>query len=767
MSERVFFLSLPANIKNMSELSPLIVDLALILGTAGILSLVFKWLKQPVVLAYIVAGMLISFIISKTNPERENIETWAEIGIIFLLFGLGLEFSFKKLMRVGSTALITTMIVVVAMISLGYLTGLGFGWSPLTSLFLGAMICMSSTMIIIKVFGDLHLTNRNFAGIVLSVLIIEDLVAVLLMVLLSTIAVSRRFEGMEMLFSLFKLTAFLLFWFLLGTYLIPTILRKMKRFFNDETLLIFSLSLCLGMVYLATQAGFSAALGAFIMGSILAETLDSHRIEKMILPIKDLFGAIFFVSVGMMIQLPTLGQYIVPVAIISLVVIFGQMLFATIGVLMAGQNLRTSIAAGFSLTQIGEFSYIIGSLGISLGVIEVSLYQVIISVSIVTIFLTPFIMKLSDPAYRFLERKLPESWQNFLNKDASGARPINQNNRWKRFLQKLIAYTLIYYILSMTVVFFSLRYGAPHIQHYLPGFRGNLILAVLILGLISPILRIIIVSQNSSVEYSRLWKANKSNRGPLVFTILVRALLVISLIMHVITQLFQIHPLSAFAIALVILLLLLTSRGLHNQTLKMERRFKTNLNEKEHYEESQKPISKGFANHLLERDLHLSGFQIEPYYSILGKTLKELKFRQAYGVDVVTIIRGVLRINIPNGDERIYPGDHLIVLGTDEQMEIFRQRLEEKKRKYSGYEEKTVDNVCLRQIEIEPHSCLIGKNIKTSGIQEGYDSLVVGVERHNTSMLNPDLDLEFEEGDILWLVGENKNINNLKNNLLQ
>lgn len=746
----------------MSELSPLIVDLALILGVAGILSLLFKWLKQPVVLAYIVAGMMLSYIISKTSPERENIETWAEIGIIFLLFGLGLEFSFKKLMKVGSTAFVATIIIVSSMIGLGYLTGMCFGWSHLTSLFLGAMLCMSSTMIIIKVFDDLHLSNKSFAGIVLGVLIIEDLVAVLLMVLLSTIAVSRHFEGVEMLMSLFKLIAFLLFWFFLGTYLIPTILRKMKRFFNDETLLIFSLSLCLGMVYLATQAGFSSALGAFIMGSILAETLDSERIEKMILPIKDLFGAIFFVSVGMMIQLSSLGTYIVPILIISLVVIVGQMIFATTGVLLAGQNLRTAVSSGFSLTQIGEFSFIIGSLGISLGVIEPSLYQIIVSASVITIFLTPFVMKMADPTCRFLERKLPESWQNFLNKNASGARPMNQNNLWKTFLQSLIVYTLIYYILCITIAFFALRYGPPLIQQYVPGVKGNLIAAALILAIISPFLRLIIVSHDGSVEFIRLWKANKSYRGPLLSTIIIRVLLCAGLIMYILLKLFQTHWIVAFALALAILLMFLASRRLRNQTIKMERRFRTNLNEKQEYEESRRPISQGFANHLLERDLHLSEFPIKPYYSIVGKTLKELQFRQAFGVNIVTIIRDELRLNIPNGEERIYPNDHLVVLGTDEQMELFQSQLEKKREKYLDYKEKPLDTVCLRQVEVEPHSPLIGKNIRTSSIQERYDSLVVGIERNNCSMLNPGLELAFEEGDVLWLVGEDSSIRRLE-----
>jgi CPA2 family monovalent cation:H+ antiporter-2 len=733
---------------------------------AGVCSLLFKWLKQPVVLAYIVAGIILSFFISKHTPEYEAVETWAEIGIVFLLFGLGLEFSFKKLMKVGATAFISTIFVVVSMIGLGYLTGLCFGWSHLTSLFLGAMLCMSSTMIIIKVFEDLHLTKKNFAGIVLGMLIIEDLVAVLLMVLLSTIGVSKQFQGTEMLVSLFKLVAFLLFWFLLGTFLIPTFLRKAKRFLNDETLLIIALAFCLGMVYLATLAQFSAALGAFIMGSILAETLDGERIDKMIHPIKNFFGAIFFVSVGMMIQVASLGEYILPILVISLVVIAGQMIFATTGVLLAGQNLRTAVSAGFSLTQIGEFSYIIASLGIRLGVMEDSLYQIIVSASVVTIFATPYMMKLADPVYNLLERKLPEKWQNVLNKNASGARVENRKSLWHNFLQKIIINSLMYYVLCIIIVVFALQYGVPSLQHILPGWKGDVVAAAVILLVISPFIRMIVVKSDHSREFLELWQKNQNYRGPLIFTMVIRVLLCCTLIMYVLFSLFHTNVVVAFTIALVIVILFLASRRLRAHTINLEQRFKDNLNEKEQFEESKKPITQGFTNHLLERDLHLSEFLIEPNFSIIGQTLKELKFRQTFGVDIVTIVRGDTRINIPNGDERIYPNDRLIVFGTDTQIEAFEQAIAEKRQKYAGRKELAADEVMLRQIEIEAGSPLIAQTMLTSGLQEKYDLLVVGIERDNSSIQNPGIDLVFDEGDVLWIAGESENIKRLKSEIV-
>ena len=742
----------------MEHLSPLIQELTLILITAGAVTILFKWLKQPVVLGYVVAGIILSFFITEKNPEYDNIRTWADIGVIFLLFGLGLEFSFKKLMSVGAIAFVAALFMILTEIGMGYLMGMFFGWSPMASFFLGAMICMSSTMIIIKVFDDLKLTNKNFAGIVFGVLIIEDLVAVLLLVLLSTIAVSNHVEGKEMLLSLFKLFTFLLFWFILGTYLIPTFLRKMKRFLNDETILIVSLSLCLAMVFLATSAGFSAALGAFIMGSILAETIDSERIEGLIMPIKNLFSAIFFVSVGLMVQITHLGTYIVPVLVISVVVLIGKTVLSTVGVLLSGQNLKTATLAGFSLPPIGEFSYIIGALGLSLGVIENSLYQIIVLASVVTMFAMPYMMGLADPVNVFLEKKLPQKWQDFLNKNISGAHPVNQNNLWKKLLTEMATIILVFYLISVMVVDFSLVYAAPFVQEWLPGIQGNLLTAVVTLLVIAPLLRAVIIKKNRSVEYTALWNESKSNHGPLIFTIIFRVILCAGLIMYLLFELFHTNIIVDFVLAGAILALITISKQTKIRSKAMESRFKENLNEKEKYRESKAPLTKGFVNHVLERDLHLSDFAIEPYFVIVGKTLKELNFRQLYGVSIVTIVRGPLRINIPKGDERIYPGDHLIVLGTDKQMEYFQNKLEERLKKYDHLEDNSAPEVKMRQFQIGPESRLIGETIRTSGIQEIYDCLVIGIERNETSIQDPNLDLIFEEGDIVWLIGEYDNI---------
>ena len=321
----------------MSHLPTLITDLALILASAGLMTLIFKRLKQPSVLGYIVAGILAGphITLTPTVIDSGNIQTWADIGVVFLLFALGLEFSFKKLMKVGGPAIIAALTIIVGMVVLGFIVGVAMGWKQMDSIFLGGMLAMSSTSIIYKAFEDLGLRTQRFTGLVFGILVIEDLVAIVLMVMLSTMAVSKNFEGMEMVYSIGKLLFFLLLWFLTGIYIIPAFFRRTRLLMGDETLLIVSLGLCFLMVVFATAVGFSSALGAFVMGSILAETIEAEKIERLVKPVKDLFAAIFFVSVGMMVDPGMIAQYIWPIVIITLTVLVGQSVFGTLGVVLA------------------------------------------------------------------------------------------------------------------------------------------------------------------------------------------------------------------------------------------------------------------------------------------------------------------------------------------------------------------------------------------------------------------------------------------------
>ena len=489
----------------MSDIPVLISDLAIILFSAGLITILFKWLKQPVVLGYIVAG-IIAGPYTFGGPmitDAENIHIWADIGVIFLLFALGLDFSFKKLMNIGGTAMISALTIVGAMMMLGYITGLSLGWGHMNSLFLGGMLSMSSTTIIFKAFDDMGLRNQRFAGVVFGILVVEDLFAVVLMVLLSTLAVSKHFEGMEMVDSILKLIAFLVFWSITGIFLIPTFLKKTKQWLNGETLLVVSLGLCLGMVLLAVKAGFSSALGAFVMGSILAETIEAENIEHLIKPVKDLFGAIFFVSVGMMIDPAMLVEYWFPILLITVVVMAGQITFAASGILLSGQSLRIAIQSGFSLAQIGEFAFIIASLGMTLHVTDKFLYPIVVTVSVITTFFTPYMIRLAAPAYQFVTKHLPAPWIHFLDRYSTGTNTIHHKSTWHQLLKALCRIVITYTILSVFTIALFLQYLTPQIRKELPGIQGSLVSAVAILLLISPFLRAIMMKKNHSEEFQQ------------------------------------------------------------------------------------------------------------------------------------------------------------------------------------------------------------------------------------------------------------------------
>lgn len=743
----------------MSQIPSLISDLAVILISAGLVTLLFKRLKQPVVLGYIVAGILAGPAITQipTVTNVESIRIWADIGVIFLLFALGLDFSFKKLMKVGGTAVIGAITVVIGMMTFGYITGLSLGWGHMNSLFLGGMLSMSSTTIIFKAFDDMGLRNQRFAGVVFGILVVEDLFAVLLMVLLSTLAVSKHVEGMELLDSVIKLGVFLLFCFVVGIYLIPSFLRRARTFLNDETLLIVSLGLCLGMVMIATKAGFSSALGAFVMGSILAETIDAEHIEHIVKPVKDLFGAIFFVSVGMLIDPVLLWEYKIPILILTIVVMVGQILFGSFGVLLSGLTIKVAIQSGFSLAQIGEFAFIIASLGLTLGVTDNFLYPIVVAVSVITTFFTPYMIRMAEPAYKIAERTIPASWKNFLERYSSGSNTIRQKSTWNKLLKALIRIVGTYTAVTLVLIFIWLQFIAPFIISKLPGIRGEVISLILILILISPMLRAIMMKKNHSVEYEQLWHDSKYNRGPLVSLIVLRIILCIGLVMLPVARLLNAAAGIAFAIAATVITLVILSKWLKKQSILMERHFFTNLTAREMENERNAPIKQRFASHLLERDLHLADFEVKQNSPSMGKTLKELNFRQKCNVNIVTIIRGDRRINIPGGNERLYPFDKLIVVGADDELNHFRQYIEERYKESLSNRQETKE-VNMEQFFISEGSGLIGRTILESGIRDNSGCLVIGIERDAHSIKNPPPTTVFEQNDIVWIVGEHEKV---------
>ncbi len=745
----------------MSDIPTLISDLAVILIVAGLVTILFKKLKQPVVLGYIVAGILAGPSIEEipTVTDTASIHIWADIGVIFLLFALGLDFSFKKLVKVGGTAITGAITIVIGMMTVGYLTGTLLGWGHMNSLFLGGMLSMSSTTIIFKAFDDMGIRNQQFASVVFGILVVEDLFAVLLMVLLSTLAVSQHVEGMELIDSVIKLSVFLLFCFVVGIYLIPSFLKKTRSFLNGETLLIVSIGLCLGMVMIATKAGFSAALGAFVMGSILAETVEAERIEHLVKPVKDLFGAIFFVSVGMLIDPGLLWEYKFPILFLTLVVMGGQILFSSMGVILSGQPLKIAIQSGFSLAQIGEFAFIIAGVGQTMHVTDSFLYPIVVAVSVITTFFTPYMIRLATPANEWIEQHVPAAWIQQLSRYSSGSNTIRQKSDWHKLLRSLTRIVGTYTAITSVLIFIWLEWIAPFITQSISGLQGRILALILLLMIISPMLRAIIMKKNHSEEFQKLWNDNKYNRGPLVSLIVLRIVLCIILVTIPVSHLFNIASGFTLAVAGVVIGTAIFSKELKKQSILMERRFFKNLSARELEREKQAPVSHQFTNHMLERDLHLADFEVKQNSPSTGKTLKELNFRQKCNVNVVTIVRGEQRINIPGGEERLYPFDKLVVAGADQDLEQFRLYIEERYRESSTHQSKGArKEVSMEQIHIASDSFLIGRSIAQSGIRDHANCLVIGIERGETSLKNPPPTTQFEEGDIVWIVGEREKL---------
>lgn len=738
----------------MSHLPALVIDLALILISAGIITLIFKWLKQPLVLGYIVAGLLAGpyVAIFPTVVDTNSINTWAEIGVIFLLFALGLEFSFKKLMNVGGTAVIAAITEVISMLVIGYAVGMLMGWSSMNSIFLGGMLSMSSTTIIIKAFDDFGLRSQKFTGIVFGTLVVEDLVAILMMVILSTMAVSQQFAGEELIGSLVKVAFFLILWFLIGIYIIPAFFRKTRKLMNDETLLIIVLGLCLGMVYLATETGFSAALGAFIMGSILAETIEAEHIEHIIKPVKDLFGAIFFVSVGMLVDPAILIEYALPVIVITVVTIVGKAIFSSLGVFLSGQPLKISIQSGFSLAQIGEFAFIIASLGVSLNVLSEYVYPIIVAVSVITTFTTPYFIRLATPFADWLYKILPEKTLSFLERYSSGSKTINHESDWKKLLKKFVGKLVVQIVLLTAILLLSINFISPFLLDKIPGIWGNVLTTILTILLMAPFLRTLISNKNNQQKlFMTLWNDSKYNRGRLVFLVLLRVYVALTFVSLLLINQFHIQYGVGIITAFAVLALIFLFRRSFNQYSKMETHFISNLNQREKANpKAASSIKNSFTSQLNNKNIHITEIEVSPDSPYIGKTLKELRFRNDFGVSIVKIQRGNHKIYIPDSSEYIYPQDLIAVVGTDEQIEHFVKTIES----YQNNLAEDKREISLQSFTINEHFPFIGQSLGESNIGKKYNCMVIGIERESGSFMNPNPSIRFELNDLVWVVGE-------------
>lgn len=724
----------------------LIADLAWILLLGAIVTLLFKKLRQPVVLGYILAGFLASpkFEYLPSISNLDNIEFWAEIGIVVLMFTLGLEFSFKKLLNSGASAVVTALIIITGMTMAGFGVGCLLHLNTINSMFLGGMISMSSTTIILKSLNDLGLRQHKFANLVLSVLIIEDLFGVLMLVLLSSMAVGKV-EGMDLLLSFGKLAFFLIIWFLVGVYVLPSLLVNLRKYLNDETLLVVSMALCFTMTTFSVMTGFSAELGAFVMGSILAGTMAAERIEHVVQPIKDLFGSVFFISVGMMVDPGVLASYWGEILLLAAVVIIGMIIFGTIGMLVTGQSLKVAMESGFTLTQVGEFSFIIASLGMSLGVLNSNLYPIIVAVSVITIFTTPYFIKMALPAYKIVEKHLPANLQFLIERYSKQSTDVSDTRRlWKDILSRYLWRVLLYSVILLAITLVSKSYLFPLMIEITPVW-GKLIAYLITLAVMLPFLVAISFSSTKPDERMRLHATASFYDVPLVAMRIIRYLIAFLFIVYFTTMAF--NPLRGWIVGIAVFIFVLAFAGnrVITRHTRMEKKFMDNLNIREN-------ARSGRNNNLVD-DLHQAYIRVGVGVPFVGDRLRNSHLRSRYGVSISSIQRGQFVMSLPDGDTRIFPGDVLGVIGTDEQIKALNDDIDDSIKAM----ENTMDypvKVELSSIKLSADSPIVGVPLSALNIRDDYYTMLVKVLKGDGSYVSPEPDTVLEPGDTVWLVGD-------------
>ena len=749
----------------MSDELNLVRDLAVILISAGIFTIISKALKQPLILGYIIAGFLIGphirFFFNISSAEA--VHQWSEIGLIFMMFGLGLEFSFKKLLKVGSGALVTAGTKFIGVFVIGFIVGQALSWTVMESIFLAGLMSMSSTAVVLKSYDDMGLKNKPYAGLVFGTLVVEDLIAILLMVLLSTMAVSNQFAGGELVGALTKLVFFIILVFVVGIYLIPTLLKKARRYLNDEILLLVSIGLCFAMVSIASAAGFSSALGAFVMGSILAETMESEHIEHLVSPIKDLFGAIFFVSVGMMIAPEIILHNWFVILILAVLVILTHIVFSAIGILLTGNGLENSVHTGFSLAQLGEFGFIIASVGVSLGVMRDFIYPVIVAVSVITTFTTPYMIRLAGPAYSILLKKMPDGMLNRLNQmERTSKSSAAERSDWHKLLSAYFLRILLYSVILVALMIASRTLLEPFVGRLLPNlskFVQNLITVGITLTAMAPLLYGLAVNKGSADVYAkRLMKAKPSNSWPIMGLLLGRFFLAIAFVLVVISTHFDLAGWTALLLIVGgVVFFLVSRRRVRERSASLESTFFDNLNAKEVQARKNAPVTASIKAKMAGYDVHLDKLEVSADSSYIGLMLKEIPIRDESGANIVKITRGSHVILIPDGEQKVYPGDELLTVGTEEQLaalrEMFKASIDAQPEDQSDFDVETV--------EVKDDSYLNGVSLKSLDIRKS-NCMVISVLRGDNMIINPRAEFVFAPGDVVWIAGDTASVEYLK-----
>lgn len=727
----------------MIHLPHLIQDLGLILAAAAIVSMVCRALKQPVVLGYLIAGFLVgpNFAFFPTVRDPGSVQIWAEIGVIFMLFGLGLEFSFPKLAKVGKAATITATFEIVFMLGVGYLAGRLLGWSTMDSLFMGGILSISSTTIIARAFEELKLKGRNFVALVFGVLIVEDLIAILLLVLLSSVAATQTLEGSELMASSLRLGFFMVLWFLMGTYLVPTLFRKLRKQLSDEGVMILSIALCLVMVVVASQTGFSPALGAFVMGSILAGTSEGHRIEKVTLPVKDLFSAVFFVSVGMMLDLKVLVEHYPVIVLFTLLTIVGKFISSSLGAILAGRSPRHAVQAGLSLAQIGEFSFIIATLGMTLKVTSDFLHPIAVAVSAITTFGTPYQIKNADRIYALIDRSMPAGLKQSLARYetamsmSSGKRVVSL--LWREYGLKILLNSVV--VIAISGAMRRLTAGWDDHWRWIAGLAA--------LALSAPFFWAIFFGKPSHADEVRGEIAENLSRLQIGIS-LVRVMVGFALAAFVVSGFTSVVAGSGVVLAgLVAIGMLLFGRFAEPLYRRIEGRFVANLSEG-----TRAALSSGDrAPELAPWNATLAQFTLSQYSPLVSKSLSASGIKETFGVTVTMIERGEKRIFAPSRDDLLLPLDRLFLIGTDEQLSAVRELIEAAP---TGIAPPSGDSYGLTPLKLTAEAPFVNRTIRECGIREAVGGLIVGVERGGQRHLSPDSSMILLPGDLVWIVGD-------------
>lgn len=732
------------------HLPDLVADLAVILLTGGIITVVFKKINLPVVLGYILAGFLIGpympFFFSLADTEA--ISTWSEIGIIILMFCLGLEFNLHKLASVGGTAIITALVEVGGMLALGFAVGQLLGWGTMDSVFLGGMLSMSSTTIIIKAFDELNVRKKDFAQLVFGTLVMEDIAGIFMMIILSTISVSKSISGGALALQLGLLVLYLVLWLVLGIFLLPTLLNKASPMMSDETLLIVSLGICFGMVLLADALGFSSALGAFLAGSLLAGTVHAERVEHLTNGVKDLFGAVFFISVGMMLDPDAVVEYAIPILVLTVVTLLGKLLFSSLGVLLSGHTLRQAVHCGCSLAQIGEFAFIIASLGLSLGVIADYIYPIIISVSVITTLTTPFCIKSADKICEGIEKVLPDKLVQKLDSYTDEEQTAReQDSDWAAFLRRYIKRTVFYGVLMLGIAILGQAVLLPLLQKTIPvDWVGKTVALAATYVCIALFVRPMLDAH--SPQFTVLWAKKRSFRLPLIALSVIRVLIIVLIVFLPLQTVLGIH--SLWALPLLAAAVLVASRfgWFASAYLSVETRFLTNFNERLLQQYSQSDDTAW-----LDRKLYVTELPCPD--EVVGKDLRELGWGRRYGTNIIKIVRGKKELDIPAGDAVLTAGDRLAVLGEKDNLASLRVAVGAAEAEMPTLHEYIEGEKALYtyMLDVSKNGKLAGTTIRDSGLRENYDCMILGLQRNLLPIIGPDVNFMIQKGDIVWLLG--------------